>query len=211
MELDTHNGSTPKWTRERKIRLSIVLAPLLLMLPFELFSGATLVSGIPLWLYFFAIACGAAYSYFVIKHIQVATGKSKPPTPPQIVSFIGIYSLGFAPYLMRQIILFMAFVFINPPTANENYVIDGTLGRKGPDRVTLIPKDFEGRSISAFATSELTDLYFHISTHGKDCIGLLTQTGFGGVRRAETPSFYDYLFNNGGLSPSMVRNDCASA
>ena len=208
MDIDIRAGTTPKWSRERKIGLSLALAPLLLMLPIELFSSATLVSGIPFWLYFIAVACGAAYSYLIIEHMQVATAKSKPPTWPQIVSLVCIYSIGVAPYLLRQIILFMAFVFINPPATNENYLIDGTLGRKGPDRVKLIPKDFDGRDISVFASSDLTDLYFHITTHGKDCIGLFTQTGRGGTRRAKTPTFYDYLFNDAGLSPIKVRTDC---
>lgn len=209
MDMDIHAGTTPKWTRERKTALSIALTPLLAMLLIELFGSVTLVSGIPWLLYFIAIACGAAYSCFVIKHLQVATGKSKPPTVPQLISFVGVYSLGVAPYLLRQIVLFMAFVFLNPLVTNENYVIDGTLGRKGPDRVKLKPKDFNGRDISVFASSELMDAYFHVSTHGKDCIGLLTQTGRGGARRAKTPSFYDYLFNDGVLSTDMVRNDCA--
>ena len=121
---------------------------------------------------------------------------------------MGLFAIAVAPYLFRQFLLLGGFAFLNPPTMIENFVIDGSLGRRGPDRLLLRPLDFDGRRVSIFVTPELHARYFHKSTHGTDCVALATQEGRGGMKRVYLPSLYERLAHDEMFGINIVLPNC---
>jgi hypothetical protein len=187
----------------------MTLVPLVIVAWVELFVSVTLVSAIPFWLYFVAALCGAAYANLVIGFLPNNTIGLTPKRVFQLLSLVGLFAIGIAPYLFRQFVLFGAFAFTHGPIISELYRIDGaSFGRRSADQVSLKPLTKEGRRFRVPASADLPERYSHISTHGIDCVRLQTQTGRWGVKRVRSPSIYDAEFHDDVLTSGFIIPGC---